>query len=121
MGKFVIRKTQTGYKFDLRASNGEVVAASEVYGSQAACLKGIQGVIKCAQTAKTVDLTEAKELPPNPRFELFRDKGGQYRFRLKARNGKVIAVSEGYCTQAACERGIDSVRKNAANAPVEQS
>ena len=49
----------------------------------------------------------------NPKFEMYRDRAGQFRFRLKARNGKIIAVSEGYTTRTACENGMDSVIKNA--------
>ena len=41
MGKFVIRETKTGTKFDLKATNGQVVATSEVYSSADACKKGI--------------------------------------------------------------------------------
>lgn len=48
MGKFAIRKTNTGIKFDLKASNGEVIATSEVYSSPAACKKGIASVQKNA-------------------------------------------------------------------------
>ena len=57
---------------------------------------------------------------PHPKFEMFTDKAGQFRFRLKARNGKVIAVSEGYTTRAGCEKGIESVRANAADAETEE-
>ena len=46
------------------------------------------------------------------------DKAGDYRFRLKARNGAIIAVSEGYTAKASCENGIESVKKNAAEAEV---
>lgn len=46
---------------------------------------------------------------------MYTDKGGQYRFRLKAGNGQVILASEGYTTKAACENGVASVRKNAAD------
>ena len=49
---------------------------------------------------------------------MYRDKAGQFRFRLKARNGKIIAVSEGYTTKASCENGMDSVIKNAALAQI---
>ncbi|MEQ3655688.1 MAG: YegP family protein [Dokdonia sp.] len=49
------------------------------------------------------------------KFEMYTDKGGQYRFRLKAGNGQVILASEGYTTKAACENGVASVRKNAAD------
>ena len=49
MGKFVIRQTGTGYKFDLKASNGETIATSEIYTTQAACEKGAESVAKCAR------------------------------------------------------------------------
>lgn len=112
MGKFVIRQTGTGYKFDLKASNGETIATSEIYTTQAACEKGAESVAKCAATAKLVDLTVGGEAT-NPKFELYQDKAGEYRFRLKARNGEIIATSEGYKTKASCENGVESVRKNA--------
>ena len=46
MGKFVVRKTNTGIKFDLKAGNGEVIATSEVYASEAACKNGVESVKK---------------------------------------------------------------------------
>ena len=113
MGKFVIRCVSTGCKFDLLAANGQVIATSEVYETEAACRKGIRSVEKSASVAKLADLTREGKQPSNPKFELFQDKAGDYRFRLKARNGQVVAVSENYTTKAACEDGIESVRKNA--------
>lgn len=121
MSKFVIRKVASGVKFDLRASNGQTIATSEVYDSDAACRKGIESVKKNAPDANLEDQTapEYKRVS-HPKFELFTDKGGEYRFRLKARNGTIIAVSEGYTTKAGCENGIASVRENAADAEVEE-
>ena len=117
MGKFVLRNVSTGVKFDLKAANGEVIATSEVYESRAACLRGIESVRKNAANAKVQDKTAQTAVPVrNPKFELFSDRAGQYRFRLKARNGQVVAVSEGYATKAACENGMESVRKNAPEA-----
>ncbi|MFF2275348.1 YegP family protein [Agromyces sp. NPDC058126] len=49
-------------------------------------------------------------------FELYTDASGEYRFRLKASNGQVIAASQGYTTKAAAKIGIDSVRTHAADA-----
>lgn len=49
----------------------------------------------------------------NPKFEIYRDKSGEHRFRLKARNGQTILSSEGYSSKAACKNGIESVKKNA--------
>lgn len=46
------------------------------------------------------------------KFELYKDKGGEFRFRLKAGNGQTILASEGYKQRASCENGIASVRKN---------
>lgn len=51
------------------------------------------------------------------KFELYKDKAGKYRFRLKASNGQVIAVGEAYESKAAAENGIASVQKNAPGAP----
>ncbi len=119
MGKFVIRKTNTGVKFDLKASNGEVIATSEVYESEDACRKGAASVAKNAPTANLEDQTiEGFESAKHPKFEVYTDKAGEFRFRLKATNGQVIAVSEGYKSRAGCLGGVESVRKNAADAPV---
>ncbi|MEM9032784.1 MAG: YegP family protein [Pseudomonadota bacterium] len=47
------------------------------------------------------------------KFELYKDKGGEFRFRLKAGNGQTILASEGYKQRASCVNGINSVKKNA--------
>ncbi len=52
------------------------------------------------------------------KFEVYTDKAGKHRFRLKAGNGQVIAVGEGYESKAACLNGIESIKKNAPDAPV---
>lgn len=52
------------------------------------------------------------------KFELYEDKSGHYRFRLKAGNGEVIAVSEAYNSKASAQNSIESVKKNAADATV---
>ena len=47
------------------------------------------------------------------KFEVYKDRAGEYRFRLKAGNGEVIAVGEGYKQKAGCINGIESIKKNA--------
>lgn len=119
MGKFVVRKTNTGIKFDLKAGNGQVIATSEVYNSDAACKNGIESVKKNAPVAAVENQTvEGFATEKNPKFEIYADKAGEFRFRLKATNGQVIAVSEGYTTLANCENGVESVKKNAPDAEV---
>ena len=121
MGKFVVKATKTGFVFNLKAGNGEVIATSEVYTTEAACMKGVESVRKNAAEAKLEDQTVAEVAAvTNPKFELYTDKAGEFRFRLKARNGEVIAASEGYKAKASCLNGIDSVRRNAPDAAVEK-
>jgi len=119
MGKFVIRKTNTGVKFDLKAGNGEVIATSEVYTSDAACKNGIASVQKNAPVAAVENQTvEGYATEKNPKFEVYKDKAGEFRFRLKATNGQIIAVGEGYKALASCMNGIESVKKNAVDAKI---
>ena len=119
MGKFVIRTVNTGIKFDLKATNGQVIATSEVYTTEAACRNGIDSVMKNAPVANVEDQTvENFEVMKHPKFEMYTDKAGEYRFRLKATNGQVIAVSEGYAAKASCVNGIESVQKNAVDAQI---
>ena len=119
MGKFVIKKTITGIKFDLKAGNGETIATSEVYTTEASCRKGIESVRKNAPVAGVENQTvEGFETVKHPKFEIYLDKAGEYRFRLKATNGEIIAVSEGYKAMAGCENGIASVKKNAPDAEI---
>ena len=49
------------------------------------------------------------------KFEIFKDKRGEFRFRLKAGNGEIILASEGYKRKASCKNGIESVKKNSPN------
>ncbi len=116
MGKFVVKETATGIKFDLKAGNGEVIATSEVYSSEDACLNGIESVKKNCVGDVEDQTVEGFEAVKHPKFEMYEDKAGEFRFRLKARNGEVIATSEGYKTKASCLNGIESVKKNAPEA-----
>ncbi len=54
-----------------------------------------------------------------PKFEMYQDASGEYRFRLKAPNGEIIAASEGYKSKSGCLNGIESVKENAPKAEVE--
>ena len=118
MGKFVVKETATGVKFDLKAGNGEVIATSEVYTTEAACMNGIESVKACCVGEIEDQTVEPVAQVKHPKFELYQDKAGEFRFRLKAKNGQVIATSEGYTTMAACQNGIASVKKNAADSEI---
>ena len=119
MGKFVINVTNTGFTFHLKAVNGETIATGgEVYSSVESCKTGCESVITNAPVANLEDQTvEGFETQKNPKFEVYADKRGEFRFRLKAANGQIIAVGEGYKAKASCLNGIKSIVKNAPEAP----
>ena len=121
MGKFVIKATKTGFTFSLKAGNGEIVAiGGEVYNRLDSCKNGCESVKKNAPAANIEDQTvEGFASEKCPKFEIYKDKAGEFRFRLKATNGQVICASEGYKAIASCKNGIESVKKNAADAPIE--
>lgn len=122
MGKFVIKEAKTGIKFDLKAGNGEVIASSQAYKTLVTCKKGIASVQKNAPVAAVEDQTvEGFTKEKNPKFEIYTDKAGEFRFRLKATNGQIIATSEGYKTMKSCRNGIASVQKNSVDAKVEEA
>ena len=119
MGKFVVKETATGIKFDLKAGNGEVIATSEVYTSKSACMNGIASVKKNSVIADIEDQTvDGFEKKKNPKFEVYTDKKGEFRFRLKAGNGEIIATGESYKAKAGCMNGIESIKKNAPDAEI---
>lgn len=119
MSKFVIREVKTGVKFDLRAGNGELIATSETYSSEAVCRNGIESVQKNAPIAHVENQTEEGfRTMPHPKFEMYQDKASRFRFRLRARNGKIIAVSEGYAAKSGCLSGIEWVKENTPQAEI---
>ena len=119
MGKFVISDAKNGVKFNLKAGNGEIIATSEVYTTEDSCRKGIASVMKNAPIAPIEDQTvEGFATLTNPKFEVYVDKRGEYRFRLKARNGEIIAVGESYKALDSCLNGVASVKSNAPDAEV---
>ena len=115
MGKFSLKQTEAGFSFNLVAGNGEIIATSQVYTTKGAALKGIESVSNNAPLAPVEDQTVPEyEHESNPKFEVYKDKAGEFRFRLKAGNGEIIAASEGYKAKASCMKGIASVQENAA-------
>ena len=122
MGKFVMKQVASGVKFDLKAGNGEVIATSEVYTTEKACKNGIESVRKNGQVAGIEgQAVEGFEKVKHPKFEVYADKKGEFRFRLKATNGEIIATSEGYKSKPSCLNGIESVKKNVVDAPVTEA
>ena len=120
MGKYVIYARETGFRFHLKAANGETIATSELYTTLPSLHSGIESVRKNGPRAKLEDLTQpGGKKVTNPKFQIFEDKAGCYRFNLYARNGQIVASSQAYTSREACLSGIESVRTNAPEAEIE--
>ena len=106
MGKFVITKRTNGeFQFNLKAGNGQTILASEGYTTKAACTNGIESVKTNSQD--------------DNRFDRKESSNGKPYFNLKASNGQIIGSSEMYEGVSARENGIESVKKNAPDAAVD--
>ncbi len=121
MGKFTVKANKQGFNFNLKATNGQIICTSETYKSERTLNKGIASVVKNAPIAPVEDQTVEEVVKQKcPKFELYVDKGGKYRFRLKATNGQIIAASQGYKSLKSALNGIDSIKKNVVDAPIEK-
>lgn len=119
MAKFIVKQTPTGFKFDLRSDAG-VIATSEVYSSEAACRKGVDSVKNSAAGEIENQTVEGFETQKHPKYEIYEDKAGGYRYRLKARNGEIVAISSAACkTVDEVIAAVEAVRAEAASAKVD--
>ncbi len=104
--KFEVYQDKAGEsRFRLKAGNGEIILSSEGYSSKSACLNGVESVKKNATD--------------DSRYEKKESAGGKYSFTLKAANHQVIGTSQSYKTASGRDNGIESVKKNAPGARVE--
>ncbi len=82
-------------------------------------MKGIRSIQKNAPIADVADQTEEGfDAKKNPKWEIYTDKAGEFRFRLKARNGQIICSGEGYKQMSGCKNGMESIIKNAPDAEI---
>ena len=123
-GKWDIRRAKDGrFFFSLYASNHTVIAYSQIYSSTSAVMTGINSVIANAPKCDIEDTTLKKVVSlPCPKWEIYLDKAGEYRFRLYAPNGLVIChASHGYSTKGGCKGVIESIKRFSAEARVDKS
>lgn len=105
-GKFELYTDKAGeYRFRLKAGNGETILVSEGYKQKASAENGIESVRKNASL--------------DARYERKEASSGKPMFNLRASNGQVIGTSETYSSTSACENGIESVKRNAPDATLD--
>ena len=105
MGKFeVFNDAKEGFRFRLKATNGQVILASQGYKEKAGCTNGIESVKKNSKDSA--------------QFEKLQSKSGEWYFNLKSTNGQVVGTSQMYSSETAMKIGIDSVGNNAPDAEI---
>ncbi len=106
-GRFEIKVDKAGeFRFNLLASNGQVILSSEGYKRKDSCLNGIESVRRHSAEERFFERTIAAN--------------GKYHFNLKAANGEIIGTSQLYADTGGLEGGIASVRMHAPDAVVFQ-
>lgn len=119
MGKFVMRNTNTGITFKFKSSNGQVIATSEKYSSEAVCRDKMINMQKDITFAAVENQTvEGYVVEKNPKFEVYNHKAGEFGFRLRGADGQLVVVSEGYPALSACLKGIAAVQNDAPDAEI---
>ncbi len=119
MAKFIVKTTNTGIKFVFE-DNGKTLVDSEVYTTEAACMNGVESVKRNAVGGIEDQTVEGFEVLAHPKFEVYADKAGDIRLRIKAKNGQIVASSPAFKEKAAAIAAVECVKKEAPEAPVEK-
>ncbi len=119
-GNFDVKKAQDGrFFFALYASNRQEIARSQMYSSSTSAVNGIKSVIANSPKAEITDISlKNPTTAAFPKWEIYLDRAGQYRFRLYASNGNCVCHSHGYTTRQTCKGGIESIKRFAQDAEV---
>ena len=111
MSLYAIRKTETGYKFDVFTDDKVKLATSEVYKTTAAASTGLANYITSAEIANVSDPDEkGYKKVKFPRYEIFKDNEGKYRFRLRGKNGAILASSPAFAGKGEIGRYLPGYR-----------
>lgn len=104
LGKWrIIVKGENAYIAALHASNGEVMLTSEIYSTEDGARSGVETIRRGTETGN---------------FVIYRDKGGDYYFKLKSAGNRLLCVGEIYKTKDACEKAAESVKRIAKDSPI---
>ena len=124
VGSFDIKKAKDGrFVFNLYSANKVIIATSQVYSSSQSAVIGIKSVMANALKAQIEDLTLKTPDPKSyPKWEIYVDRAGEYRFRLNATNANCVCHAKaGYATKSNCKRAIESIIRLAESAEIDKS
>ncbi len=100
----IVHKNDKEYIAELLASNGEVMLSSETYSTEEGAKNGIATIIKGVE---------------NGNFVIYKDKGGDYYYKLKSATNKLLCVGAIYSTKEGCASAVESVKRIAADSPIQ--
>lgn len=120
-GTYKVKKMKTGYSFDLVADNGEVLATSEVYATIDSCANGIETVKKNSWALVEDQTIEAFKSIKNPKYEIYCDRMGEFRFRLKSMNGQILIASGGFKDKEECLVTIERIKASGESNDIEKN
>lgn len=104
------------------AANYQTVLTSKNYSSLATCRDGVETIKKNAQAPVEDQTLKNPEVLKYPKYEVYLDNAGKYRFRLLASNGLNIAMTEdGYASKSGCLNGIEAISRASLDATVDES
>jgi uncharacterized protein YegP (UPF0339 family) len=111
--RYLQREASDGSRyFVVTATNGQIIAISEMYATAANAERGAATVQKIV--TNIVSTGAAAQI--DTRFEIFKGLDGKFYFHLKAHNGQIVLQSQGYTTKTSATNGVASVKTNGANA-----
>jgi hypothetical protein len=122
-GKFIITKTPKGFfRFSLQAANYQTILTSQNYTTLRNCRDGIEAIKKNALSQVEDQTLQKIEKKKYPKYEVYLDNAGQYRYRLLASNGQNIAIAEeGYSSKTGCMNGINAIGRAAPDAEIDET
>jgi uncharacterized protein YegP (UPF0339 family) len=113
----VYRDVAGKFRFRLKTAEDRIVVVSEAYEQHTSALNGVKSIQNNC-TVAIEDLTVEGPRINFPKYQIFKDKASEFRFRLTASNGQIIGASEAYETKEACQNGIKTMQESC-NAEIE--
>ncbi len=118
MGKFTVQQMKAGFKFNLKAGNGQIIASSGVFHRQDDCMRAIRQVMQFAHAPVEDQTAHAFVIQPFPKFVVSHGARGFIGFCLYDEQGEELAHSKNYTAKRSCLAGIRSIGENAPGAEV---
>lgn len=107
--RYFLREASDGsFYFVIIATNGQIVAVSEMYSTKSNAQKAMGSILKVVQATTA----QAPAIENDPRFQFFKGIDGKHYFHVRAGNGEIVIQSQGYASLSGAKGGATSVQNN---------